>query len=991
MFRKLLCFAIVCILVIMFAQVLTAAPNKPESAGVFVDRNGAKHVWRVNQAHTLIWDNKPYLPVGGMICSPYDWDPSETGLQNAKAQFDMLKQKGIIDLYFNFAGPGILPAERLQRLIDYLDQIGMRYGIEISEGPGSGPGYIVERSGPEIEHIDKSGTYGVEANDAIGGIYLLVDESTGDVLKTGQANISEKEELTGKINESGQPEVVKKKRLETYAECASGKKLCLYFTKQVNGGAPYFWDGGFEKYRDYIVSHYRKVKFGKGFRFVVDPLFNEMIISHNFLPSSPQYAREFSEWLIKRYGNVNSLQKAWAVKVTGFDIASRLVPLRVLQSKGAETGVLYDPADGKTYISDATKSQAWYDYIEFSGESITHYINLVCDALKKVADVPMVLKHSTAIAKYHINMEKTGFDGIGMEPYGVGEALVPMNGAVCYSEAEQSAKTMWLLVTEFSQAAFENQCDVIGYSDRANMYADCSTLLGSGAKGLFFFGFTFWPRQSNQFWKSEYIRDPRQLQWMATYRRIMESSTKLVDYRPTYYYRFPTQREEQFIFGRYEHDFAGIDGNWIGQNGGDSHSISRAADKTWILPTWDIYVDSPLVIANLSNTPASLRWGNDLNRAIRKGSKMIAYVGFRHDLGTIPLLDKYFTDEFAADPDGRKFQVLKPTPTSRVIGRTLDGKVWNLADGKLQIISEEVVDKEGWMPDGLLLPKANNISAAERFQCEVLGVTDIRLGDGIHGFTFHDRSTPVAYLWAEDQGKNLRLNSKSSTKIRTYYENGEPTTAVNAEFQIPPIQTPELTEAPASHLEGKHYATASWKEALVVEGVDARKLLKTAKPVQSPADIRIMATEPSESNFNVGTYGAVTKALSGGLWSLATFADPPLNTGYYVKYAFNSSRAGIHDLWIREWTNKSPCRWRINGGDWHDAPDTLADVDAKSAGPWAFYDDGKIMLAWHNYGQAELSEGRNILEIQIKAKRKKGDKYCKFLDAIDFRQTADGK
>jgi len=978
----------------MLAQTLTAAPVKPESAGAFVDRDGVKHSWRVNQAHTLIWDNKPYLPVGGMICSPYVWDPTENGLRNAKAQFDMLKQKGIIDLYFNFGGPGSLPVEHLQQLTDYLDQIGMRYGVEIAEGPGSGPGYIVEGNGPKVEHIDKSGTYGVDAGDAIGGIYILVDESTGDVLKSGQANVREKQGPSGKNNESGQPEAAKKKELQVNVECPAGKSLCLYFTLQVNGGAPYFWDGGYEKYRDYIVNHYSKVKFGRGFRFIVDPLFNELFISHNFLPSSPQYSREFSQWLIKRYKNIDSLRKAWAVEVTGFDEASRLIPLRVLKVKNAETGVLYDPADGKTYLSNTAKSQAWYDYIEFSGDNMTRYINMVCNELKKVVDVPIVLKHSTAIAKYHINMDKTGFDGIGMEPYGVGDALLPMNGVVCYSEAEQSAKTMWLLVTEFSQAAFENQCDIIGYSDRANMYADCSTLLGAGAKGVFFFGFSFWPRQINQFWMSEYIRDPRQLQWMATYRRIMESSTKLVDYRPTYYYRYPTQQTEQFIFGRSEHDYAGTDGNWLAQNGGNSRGVSRAADRTWILPTWDMSVDSPLILVNLNDAPASLRWGSELNLAIHKGSKMIAYIGFRHDLGTIPLLDKYFTNEFSAAADGKRFQVLKPAKTSKVLGKTPDGKVWNLVDGKLQIISKEAEDVEGWMPDGLLLPKTNAVHVAERFQREILGVTDLKFGNSIHGFTFRDQNTPVTYLWAEDGTPNLPLNMQPTNKHKAYYENGEVCTAGPAGFEIPLIRTPELTETPASHLEGKHYDTAKWKEALVIEGADSRKISRSlpraAEPAK-PADIRIMATKPSESNFNVGIYGAVTKALSGGLWGLATFADPPSDTGYYVKYIFKSGRTETCDLWVREWTNKSPCRWRINGGDWHDAPDTLKDIDAKSAGPWAFYDDGRIMLAWHNYGRAELTGGRNTLEIQVKARRKTGDKYCKFLDVVEFRKAENTK
>ena len=979
------------------AEETASTPQKPMSTGVYVDRDGVKHRWSVNQAHTLIWDDKPYLPVGGMYCPPYTWEQNESGWTLTKGQLDMLKRKGVIDLYIHFAMS--CPPESLQRMIDYLEEQSLRYGIELADGPGPGPGYSVQRDGLKVEHITASGTYGVEVGDPLGGIFLLVHEKTGKVLQVGKARVYEREVPTGKTLDSGQPEIAKNKGLEADVECPPGRTLSLYFTPQVKGGQPYFWDGGFEAYRDKLLAHFSQVKFGKGFRFVVDPLHNEMNVAHTFIPSSPDYARQFSRRLMARYLEVAKLNRSWAITEAGsipsFDAAARLVPLRVvkcgLAEMPAQAGVLYDPQDGKKYYSDAAKSQAWYDMTDFSGETYARYCNAVCEAFKqKIADVPIIFKHAGPIARHRINPEEAGFDGIGMEPYGVGETLVPMNAAVCYSEAEQSAKTMWLVVTEFSEAAFEHQCEDIAHPDRESMYADFATLLGAGAKGIFVFGLSFGPWPTGQFWMSEYLRDPRQLEWMSTFRRIMESSKTLPDYRPTYYYRFPAERRGGFQTRPY----AGIDGDRTGFNGSAGRAIMRAPDGTWVLPTWDCSVETPLIIANLPDSPASLRWGPALEEAIKKGAPLVTYCGFRRDLGAIPSLDKYFTPEFARDADGKKVQVLQPTRTSEVLAKTKDGKVWNLVDGNLQIISKEVEDKEGWQPEGLRIPSVEQVHEPERFMVDVLGVQEFRLEPDIRGFAFQDGGKMVTYLWAEQMVSSIRLDPEVARKAKVYYANGEKAGERAKDGSIAlriPLRRPtEMVESEASYIKGKHHATEDWPEALVVEGISPDRIAarEDFRPVYSPPDISpgvwIEAEAFTDSNFNLGKFSGMTKLSGGALWGLDTFVDPAPETGYYVQYTFKASKAGAFDLWVREWVGKSGCRWRVNGGKWNDAPESLEDFDRKFCGPWALFDDSKIIFAWHHYGRAALKQGENTLEIRVTSKRKKGGKYSKLLDALTF-------
>lgn len=996
--RRSLWAALACTLCLVSSP---APADKPVSSGVYVDRDRGRHPWQVNQAHTLIWDGEPYLPVGGMYSPPYMSEPTESGWALTRAQFDLLKQKGVIDLYIHVAMSS--PPESLQRIIDYLERNGFRYGIELSDGLGHGPGYVVQKDGLKVEHITRSGTYGVEVRDPLGGVSLLVDESDGSVVKVGKARVYNREKQTGRTLADGRPEMATETGLEIDVECPPGKSFCACFTPLVNGGKPYFWDGGFEAYRDKLLNYFGKIRFGKGFRFVVDPLHNEMNVSHTFVPSSPAWARQFSRWLALRYKNDEELNKAWAVqgdRVPGIEVAARLIPLRVLRPSRSEIGILYDPRDGKIYRVDVSVSQAWYDMMDFAADAYARYCNDICRGFKtKVADVPIVFRHSGPMARYRINMEQSGFDGIGMEPRGVGETAVQMNAAVCYSEAEQSAKTMWLLVTGFSQAASESQLASIAHVDRESMYADFATLLGIGAKGIFVSCLSSGPSPDGQPWMTEYIRDPRQLEWMATFRRIMESSGKLPDYRPTYYYRFPAQRAEKSVFGPKQTDYAGLDGDWTGCGGGTGRAVMRGPDGTWVLPTWDCSVDTPLIIANLTGPPASLRYGSQLSKLIREGQTLVAYTGLRTDLGTIPELDRYFTKEIAADEEGRRFQVLRPTSTCKVLGETGDGKVWNLVDGKLQIISRDVKDLEGWQPDGLRIPRVEQTHEPERFLAEVLGVFDFRIEPGIRGFAFQEDRKPVAYLWCEGMASSIRLSPDSLKGVEIRYSNGERAGEKakdgSVTVRIPLKKQPETVTADAPFVRGQHRATDNWIEAVVLEGIrlDELKSLGEMKPANAPSestvDIRIEAENFLDSNFNLGKYSGMTKLSANAFWGLDSFVDPPASTGYYVKYVFSAPRAGTYDLWVREWTGKSGCHWRVNGGRWTPAPERLEDFDRQFCGPWSLFDDDAIVFAWRNYGKVSLRQGENSLDIWVSAKRRKGDKYCKFLDVIAF--TSDGR
>ena len=142
----------------------TLAP-KTVSQGTFRDAKGTAHPWSITQAHALLWGGTPYVPVGGTF-TPASWaaDASADAWNADKQSLDNWKSHGVLDICLDAGSVGLtqVPPDRVQRVIDYLDANGFRYGIEVADFPKDPlVGYVVKpgvyrdpappTSGPAIE------------------------------------------------------------------------------------------------------------------------------------------------------------------------------------------------------------------------------------------------------------------------------------------------------------------------------------------------------------------------------------------------------------------------------------------------------------------------------------------------------------------------------------------------------------------------------------------------------------------------------------------------------------------------------------------------------------------------------------------------------------------------------------------------------------------------------------------------------------------------
>jgi len=573
---------------------------KPAAHGTYVDRDGIAHPWYVSETHTMYWDGRPYLPVGGMFNSSYIfWEqhPNPPG-RDPEAQFaltcrrlDLIRSAGIEDIYLHFCTLRV-PPRIIQRVVDALEQRGFKYGIEITSVPEAPcPGFLLR---PDQFR-----------NPAEGGkAHVVLDNEKLNLSIPDTLHIRWVAMADEQIAASGTMELKpgEGKLWVGDIEVPPAATEVFYAPRVLlDPGDPAAMFTGYAAYEDKLKQWLGAIRFGPGFRFIVDPFRNEQDMSYDTLPDHDDFASGLQAHLSARYHSIQAMNAAWRTEPPLPDLSTAAGAIPVTQGCLVDAhGRLYRLAHGTQYFTDAGA------YREACAEDFNCR---VADAVKSVHDVPVVFKHNVAFKGMFTNSrESGGFDGIGWESYGDGASLVVHNAGVCFAQAEQSAHTVWSVVTETSPAAFETQKTEIGYVTPQRMFDAFDTFLRAGAKGLFVFGFTFDP--PGGFMTTEVIRDPRNLQWMGAYKRLLDAAAdRVAAYKPTYAYCYPARRGFSAQVGG--ETFA-IDGHT-----GDG-KVFPLPGGSWVLPAETRDVETPLLIqtrdraemvrAAIGSRQHALRW-----------------------------------------------------------------------------------------------------------------------------------------------------------------------------------------------------------------------------------------------------------------------------------------------------------------------------------------------------------------------------------------------
>lgn len=678
---------------------------RPLSAGFSADSNGATHFWYVDQRNAMVWDGEPFIPIGGMLVSKYitSYNPATPTQNEENWNYDVgilqqMHDKGMTDLYINAVinGATRVPAWAWQRLIDKMDELGLRYGLQLNgytsrsmtldvmAANGAGFGALtaqgVDGHGVASVIYDKAQAF-PGTDRVVSATYVAINPTSGELAASGNASVA--------ANGNGKWTLTAPLDLD-------GVEYDVTFTPRIVGGSgtmANFWDdqtGSTQAIKTLTAA----LRFGPGFRLFIDPNINEAGIVNRDEPTrpvSPVFDTAYGEWLAGKYDSLSALSESWKLggPVSDWEAAARLVPQRTAASGNGQTIIVRDHAGTDVLVADPG-SRLWDDFLEFRAHLYTRHLNATANTLKEAVDAPVVYKYTGAYKPYFEQSDSRaghGFDGLGGEIYGEGEEAVRARVSYSYSAARSSSRTVWLITTETQlEENIQVKADsgIVGYPDKATMFEHLDANLAGGEKGIYDFVFNA-PNQAQLHAYYSYTAKPEQYDWLREFRetRVEGREDEFIAYEPDdIYYSYPAGQMWWQSPNQRTSVLAGDDYDGAG--------TLVTTDTKYLVPTGNVDVGESVLVVSLQDDPATSVWGEplqDLDTLLERGTQLVV-MGHRDNLGALPELDAYFTDEFLTLADGSQVQVLSAPSGAQVLHET-DGKVWGLRDGNLWIITDD--------------------------------------------------------------------------------------------------------------------------------------------------------------------------------------------------------------------------------------------------------------------------------------------------------------
>lgn len=521
-----------------------SSTQKYAVGGIYKDSAGGKHNWQITESHALLWDNAPYVPVGGAFAPRSFISEGEAAWQEDQKTLSTLKARGIHDLIIR---PGVplteVPTGSFQKLIDFLEANDFHYGLEFGTGittPLSGT--VIKPTVYRFYEKDAlTASWQVSNTDA--GLFVLVDvDSQNALVKMDLVTVNGP---------------VVSVPVETNA--AAGRVVAQFYPHKRmpvtgDGSLPDLW-AGFDDYRDKLISQLSHIKFGKGFRFFLDPLARHMGFAGEtdyLVPDSDAFRLEWEGFLARTYATPEAAKNAWSLLEGDFKTFHDLVRMVPLWEKTHGVPYFYNAATGRAVrIQDAGKSTWWADFLRCRNESVQYYMNAMADLLKhQVADVPVVYTWTQTHPIFTNLNRSSGFDGLCIAPRGHGSTLLTRTLGPAYSQAEQTEKAVWCIADEISDmttrgartpaAAGTKTVQLTSpaqtelpvpavYSTAAILNDDLDSLRRAGFKGFFAGGFQTSMEETGL---PDWMSSPNSLDWLHDYAARMDREANVARYTP---------------------------------------------------------------------------------------------------------------------------------------------------------------------------------------------------------------------------------------------------------------------------------------------------------------------------------------------------------------------------------------------------------------------------------------------------------------------------
>lgn len=487
-------------------------PKKIVTTGVYTDANGGVHKWSINERHTLEWDEKPFIPIGGRFVPTSLKDSSDAAWQSDVKALETLASKGLKSiLLWQDRSLTEIPLPSLQRLLSYLDSNQFQYGLSFGSGITTPlKGTVVK---PSTYRYDTRESLTVQwtVTNADSALFYLYDISNSrPVIQNASVKITS-------------PTIA----LPIEPPAGAGRTVALLYPHKAlpprTDSLPDLWTG-FDSYRDTTLAYLKQVKFGAGLRFFLDPLTRHLGMEGEtdyLIPDSQSFLIEFEAWLMRQYPNIEEIRQNWGLVDSDIKSHSQLAQLIPLWANNRGIPYYFDRQKRRSVPTGDTRlSKWWQDFLQFRNESILYYMNTMANLLKKqVVSVPVIYTW-TQLHPIFLNPDtEGGYDGLSVaikssDPTFANKILGP-----AYSALEQGKRTLWSLITEVDAepALYDTPMDTAKagnmpptYTVQGSLANDIDQALHYGFKGFYFGTFHSDPKQLYDWLSAE-----QSLTWLA--------------------------------------------------------------------------------------------------------------------------------------------------------------------------------------------------------------------------------------------------------------------------------------------------------------------------------------------------------------------------------------------------------------------------------------------------------------------------------------------
>jgi len=396
--------------------------------------------WSVNPNHALLWDEKPYVPVGARVSG-------DVGTINKALA------AGVRDFVVDLPADGTGWSEAVAAL----EKSKARYVVAVGTPSPRAQVFAVEPDEYRIPNIEGPYHFDFAMPDADKALVVMVQQTSAAVRWRKVMPV-----VNGRLKLDDD-------------EGPGAASVLLIYPYMKRSEVTDFWEP-FDGHRDMILSTLGKFKAGPGLRGLLNPLGKVKAFvpeQPEYVPQSAMFQVELEAFLRKNYPSPTALARAWSMSFSGLTDFNEFARLLPLWNSKRGLPMVYDPVRDSVYGVETQRSRMWSDLRQVMEASANRrYRNLV-DAVQQAVGVPVIEEWRGWGGPYEGDVPTAGVGAVLNAP-----RLAPLMEA-----ASRPASTVLRSPTRFGWATDVHLSKAADSASAADML---ETLESIGFRGTFF-------------------------------------------------------------------------------------------------------------------------------------------------------------------------------------------------------------------------------------------------------------------------------------------------------------------------------------------------------------------------------------------------------------------------------------------------------------------------------------------------------------------------